>query len=317
LNKAAPPLNVAALLVIAVLALAAAACDDGGDVSPAKIVYEAQQSGVTNVYAIDPVSGETTQLTRSDSFDGNPAWSPDRKRIIFSSRRDGQGLPDLYVMDADGGDVRRLTDTPNDGEWSAKFSPDGGRLAFSRNEEDGYSLYVMDADGSNERQLAGPYPFVEFPAWVPGGEELYFAAIMPTPEGASAEKLHIYSVPVAGGDVRVRINTGGTDACPHFSRDGTRLTYASSQTGGQYDTGSNMELYAHDLSSDDTSGAGDTRLTDDAARDDYGNPSPDDREMVFISDRDGNSELYLMDRDGENPRRLTNTPDARENVPDW
>ena len=39
--------------------------------------------------------------------------------------------------------------------------------------------------------------------------------------------------------------------------------------------------------------------------------------MVFVSDREGNAELFLMDRDGSNQRRLTNTPDARENVPDW
>ena len=100
--------------------------------------------------------------------------------------------------------------------------------------------------------------------------------------------------------MQTRIDTGGTDACPHFSHDGKTLTYAAARSGGEYDSGANLDLFAHDTSSDDTTGTHDVALTDDPARDDYGNPSPDDKLMVFISDRDGNSELYVMDRDGGN-----------------
>ena len=283
----------------------------------ALIVYEAQVGDVANVYTVDPQSGVSTQVTHGTNFDGNPAWSPDRKRILFSSRRDGQSKNDLYTMDAGGGNVARVTDTADAAEWSAKFSRDGTQIAFVREAADGWSVWLMRPDGSGQRLVAGPYPFAEFPAWAPNGREVYFAAIMPTPAGAPAAMSHIYSVNLTTGDVRTRIDTGGTDACPHFSRDGKRLTYAASRAGGEYDSSNNLDLFAHDLSSDDTTGAHDTALTDEPARDDYGNPSPDDTQMVFVSDRDGNAELYLMDRDGSHQRRLTNTPDARENVPDW
>lgn len=281
------------------------------------IVYEAQVGDATNVYTVDPRSGVSTQVTHGTSFDGNPAWSPDRKRILFSSRRDGQSKNDLYTMDAGGGSVSRLTDTPDAGEWSAKFSRDGAQITFVREATDGWSVWLMRADGFGQRRVAGPYPFAEFPAWAPNGREVYFAAIMPAPAGAPAAMSHIYSVDVTTGVVRTRIDTGGTDACPHFSRDGKRLTYAASRTGGEYGTQTDLDLFAHDLSSDDTTGAHDAALTDDPARDDYGNASPDDQQMVFVSDRKGNAELFLMDRDGAHQRRLTNTPDARENVPDW
>src|SRR5581483_475538 len=100
-----------------------------------------------------------------------------------------------------------------------------------------------------------------------------------------------------------------------FSRDGARLTYAAPRPGAD---DANLEIWAHEVTSEDPTGASDTALTDDPARDDYGNPSPDDRTMVFVSDRDGpGGDLYLMDRDGANVRRLTDTPDLRENVPDW
>jgi Tol biopolymer transport system component len=281
------------------------------------IVYEALVGEVTNVYTVDSQNGVSNQITHGTSFDGNPAWSPDRKRILFSSRRDGQSKNDLYTMDARGGNASRLTNTPDAGEWSAKFSRDGTQIAFVREAADGWSVWLMRADGSGQRSVAGPYPFAEFPAWTPNQREVYFAAIMPAPEGAPAAMSHIYSVDVTTGDVRTRIDTGGTDACPHFSRDGKRLTYAASRTGGEYGSNNNLDLFAHDLSSDDTTGAHDAALTDDPARDDYGNASPDDTQMVFVSDREGNAELFLMDRDGSHQRRLTNTPNARENVPDW
>jgi TolB protein len=272
---------------------------------------------ITNVYTIEPRSAATRQLTHGTTFDGNPAWSPDRTRILFSSRRDGQPQHDLYTMDAGGRNTARLTDTPDAGEWSAKFSQDGTQIAYVRDADDGWSVWLMRADGSNQRRLVGPYPFAEFPSWAPGGRDLYFAAILSAPAGAPAATSHIYSVDLVTGAVRTRIDTGRMDVCPHFSRDGKWLTYAAARDGGEYGFGSNLDLFAHDLSSDDTTGAHDIALTDDPARDDYGNASPDGTQMVFASDRAGNTELYLMDRDGSRQRRLTNTPDARENVPDW
>ncbi|MGH7635025.1 MAG: hypothetical protein ACRENC_14915, partial [Gemmatimonadaceae bacterium] len=121
----------------------------------------------------------------------------------------------------------------------------------------------------------------------------------------------IYAANMATGATGTSISTAGGDVCPHFSRDGSRLTYAALGSAGQ------LDIFAHDLASGDASGAHDTQLTHDPSRDDYANASPDDRTMVFVSDRDGNPELYLMDRDGSQQRRLTNTAGTNENVPDW
>jgi TolB protein len=275
------------------------------------IVYEASKDSVTNIYTIDPADGTTNQLTHGTGFDGNPAWSRDYTRIIFASNRDGQAQNDLYTMNADGSGVRRLTDTPG-GEYSAKYSPDGTSIAYVLQDGSGWIVRVMDADGRNQRQVAGPYEFAEFPSWTHDGSQLYYSAIeQGGGSGPGYGRAHIYSANVKTGEVRTRIETAGPDVCPHFSRDGSRLTYAAPN-------GSNdLEIFAHDMASTDTSGAHDTALTTDPARDDYGNASPDDRTMVFVSDRDGNPELYLMERDGSHERRLTNTPGLSENVPDW
>jgi TolB protein len=84
---------------------------------------------------------------------GDPAWSPDGRRIAFR-RYDGQlgfrsaGPSDLYVVNADGSGLRRLTRHAANVRWFA-WSPDGRTIAFLRNRE----VYIVKADGSGERRL--------------------------------------------------------------------------------------------------------------------------------------------------------------------
>ncbi len=326
--RPARPYRLVTIATLFLLALVAPACG-GGRATRALIVYEAKSAAdkSTNVWTIDAATGASKQLTFGTSFDGNPGWSPDHTRIIFSSDRDNDaGKDDLYVMNADGSAVRRLTSTKDVTEWSAKFSPDGKRVAYVAVATDGYYLALMDPDGANQRHVAGPYRFAEFPAWRRNGpDEVFFSAIEQDRSDAD-----IYSYDIATQQVSVRISTSAADVCPHVTYDGKTLSYASVAPGDE--NKDNIDLFAHDLSSDDTTGASDTRLTDEPGTDDYGNPSPDDKLMVFISTREepaeiyesdrnapaaGNTELYLMDRDGKNQRPLTDTPDSRENVPDW
>ena len=322
----APFVWCSSLAAALVVAFAFAACG-GGTSAPKQplVVYESRDAQkATNVWTVDVDTGATKQLTSGTRFDGNPGWSGDHKRIIFSSDRDSDpGTNDLYTMNASGGDVRRLTSTSDAAEWSAKFSPDGKRVAYVVSGKDGWYLSIMNADGSSQQRVAGPYKFAEFPSWRRDGVEVYFSAIAHDRNDAD-----IYSYDTATQALAARISTPAADVCPHFTRDGKTLIYATAAPGDQ----KNVDLFAHDLSSDDTSGAHDARLTDDPGVDDYGNPSPDDKSIVFISNREAsgetysedptapsgaNNDLYLMDGDGNRQRRLTNTPDARENVPDW
>jgi Tol biopolymer transport system component/tetratricopeptide (TPR) repeat protein len=88
-----------------------------------------------------------TNLTKNPTWDGDPAWSPDSMKIAFASSRYGGfgSSHEIYVMNADGSDVTRLTDFP---AGFPAWSPDGRLIAFisSRNGQTG--IYVMNADGS-------------------------------------------------------------------------------------------------------------------------------------------------------------------------
>ena len=300
------------VLVTCAATLTLSACRGGGDSDDGPvslITYEATDGKTMDVYSINPETRESVKLTNAESYEGQPAWSPDRSRIIYiSDAGQDANVTDVYTMAADGSDVQRLTNTPDAAERSPKYSPDGSRIAMALRRDGDYFLITLAPDGSDEQILAGPFEFVEFPSWRRDGGEIYFAAI-----DESTQATDILSVNVATKAVTVRISTPSADVCPHFSFDEQWMTYARSPGGENEEP----DLFRRPLELDDVSGASDERLTDSPARDDYGNPSPDDEQYVFLSNRDGNFDLYLMDFDGGNVTRLTNTPDLRENVPDW
>jgi Tol biopolymer transport system component len=124
----------------------------------------------------DDGSGVTPLPGGGDAF--NAAWSPDGKRIAFTTRRDGN--PEIYLMDADGGDPTNLTKGPGLDDH-AVWSPDGKRIAFVSEREGQERVYVMNADGSGQRKLAAGSD----PAWSPDGRQIVFAASVPhrSPDG--------------------------------------------------------------------------------------------------------------------------------------
>ncbi len=89
---------------------------------------------------MDADGGNVRRLTHHPKLDCWPVWSPDGKRIAFTSNRDGNY--EIYVMDADGSNPRNLTRHPA-ADHHAAWSPDGSRLAFISNRGGGYDIYLM------------------------------------------------------------------------------------------------------------------------------------------------------------------------------
>jgi TolB protein len=79
-----------------------------------------------------------SQLTSAPGDDDSPTWSPDGKRILFTSVRDhqgagpGQGTTEIYVMNADGSAQTRLTSNTSQ-YWGPRWSPDGSRIVWASN----------------------------------------------------------------------------------------------------------------------------------------------------------------------------------------
>ncbi len=100
-----------------------------------------------------------------------PTPNPNMSRIAFVSDREGNW--DIYLMNADGSDLRNLTNNPGlDGHPS--WSPDGSRLMFYSDRDGDRDIYVMDVDGSNVVQLTNDPGADHSPAWSPDGTRVAF-----------------------------------------------------------------------------------------------------------------------------------------------
>ncbi len=187
-----------------------------------------------HVFVVDLEGGER-QLTDGDCEDGEPAWSPDGGRIVFSSLRgdrwDVELVDALYELDVDaeGAEPRRLTQ-PDESGSMASFSPDGSLIAYRHEPEDGTyphhgQIAVMRADGSDRRLLTTsldrqctPYPLVREPVW--DGDRIVFRV-------EDGGNVHIYSVS-ADGSSEPALLVGGEQSIGLYDlRDG-RLVYTAS-----------------------------------------------------------------------------------------
>jgi Tol biopolymer transport system component len=189
--------------------------------------------------------GNLTRLTRTPGYDAEATVSPDGKRIVFTSVRDGD--LELYSMNTDGSGVKRLTHTLGyDG--GAFFSPDNRKIVYrgahptdpaviARYKElltqgliepGELELYVMDADGSNSVQITRNRAANFCPFFHPNGKQIIFASNVGDPKGRNFD---LYLINLDGTGLE-QVTTNETfDGFPMFSPDGKKLVFASNRNG--------------------------------------------------------------------------------------
>src|SRR5574341_628313 len=209
-------------------------------------------------------------------------------RIAFDSQIGG--VPDIYFMNIDGSDVRRVI-TEVDHNRGADWSPDGRVILFRSEDSGNRVIYIMKPDGSGLTPLTDPDSSNYAPAWSPDGSKIAFVS----ERDGNAE---IYVMNADGSDQTRLTNDPSPDYTPAWSPDGTRIAFHTGRDG-------NLNVYV--MNAD---GSNPVRLTGSPAAD-YGAVwSPDGSKIAFVSEEDGDAEIYVMDPDGTDKVRLTQNGSA-------
>ena len=203
------------------------------------------------------------------------ACSEQNAKIAFISDRDGN--EEIYVMNANGSDVTRLTDTGGHIVCCHRWSPDGRRIAFTSNQNGNDDIYVVNADGSDLTQLTHSDRSDSNPDWSPDGQRIAFISGHP-------------------GDLE------------SYLKDADHSDFA--------DRGRVKLLGSFEISLMNADGSDLTQLTDSAGTEFHPSWSPDGQRILFVSDRDGDSEIYTVNADGSGLTRLTHSRE-NERFPNW
>lgn len=216
--------------------------------------------------------------------------------VAFTSDRDGNW--EIYVMNMDGSNLRRLTDDPS-ADTGPAISPDGQTIAFVSDRSGNLDIWTMRIDGTDLEQLTtSTYPD-SAPAWSPDGTRIAFHRNI---DGSSH---HVWVINADG--------SGETDLFvghkPVWSPDGTRIAFA--KFGGSQPDYSDVFVANLD-------GSGLANLTNNDANDTDPTWSPDGSRIAFMSTRDGNDlDIFVMDADDPFwPVNLTHESGV-DYRPDW
>ena len=155
------------------------------------LCYDSYKLGNPQVFSHDLSTGARKAITWYGGSSMSPAVSPDGSRVAMILSKDG--WPDLYVSDIGGGNVIRLTRTPED-ESSPCWSPDGHWICFATKVKERRSLYKVPASGGSPQRIptSGVLNPTE-PCWSPDGKWIAFTAQM--------GNFEICVVPADGGAV--------------------------------------------------------------------------------------------------------------------
>jgi len=321
-----------------------------------KIAYTSDETGGRGIYVMDIDGTNPVKLTNSPNDRGigvnGMAWSPDSKKIAFSSTYGIRGWPLIYIMNADGTELGSISKDVS-GYYSPAWSKDGKKIIVDSNRTGLREIYSMNTDGSELKNLTNTSSQNEFPVWADNGKKIVFQSyrdgnadvfimnedgskmknltknkwydygISLTPDKmnvafmsdrAEHHSSNVYTMDIKGRDLKKRSTDKMNDV------DNLVPNYASFLPDGKRYV---AEIFERDGRKNnfyvlDLNGSILEKLTDheDGNRNTGPRVSPDGKFIVYQSNRDGNREVYRINADGSNQINLSNN-DSDDFSPVW
>ncbi len=199
-----------------------------------------------DIFVTDKDGGNMIKVTDTFGYDAEGSFSPDGSKILFASNReaytrqlsmaelalledDSSYFMDLYIMDADGSNVKQLTFSPGyDG--GPFFNAEGDKIVWRRFNPDGNSaeVWTMNVDGTESRQITANAMVNWGPYFHPSDEYIIYSTNI-----LGHANFELFMVDLKGMRPPIRVtNTAGTDILPVFSPDGNTLIWSTTRTPG-------------------------------------------------------------------------------------
>jgi Tol biopolymer transport system component len=176
----------------------------------------------SEIFVMKVDGSEQKNLTNNPAMDTDTAWSPDGRKIAFSSNRDRN--TDIYVMNADGSQQKRLTSNPA-ADRRPSWSPDGKKIGYTSGRfREPCQIYVINADGSENKLLSADTRYCGDCCWSPDGTRIVY-------DSARDPNVDIYAINADGGKQKRLTDNSSEDSKARWSPDGRKIAFFSTRDG--------------------------------------------------------------------------------------
>ena len=264
-------------------------------IAHSQLAFVNNRSGSKEIFIADYDGENVRQLTKHGSISLLPRWSPDRKRIAYTSYVEGN--PDLWIMDLTTGKTSKVSDDQGL-NIAGGFSPDGTQLLMTLSRQKSPNLYLKNFTDGSVTRLTHHFGADSSPTFSPDARQVAFVS-------DRSGNPQIYVLDVNTQRAKRLTNMNWCDS-PSWSPTGEWIAFA-----GRAHNKDKMDIFLVDVT-----GTQVRQLTRGEGTNENPAWSPDGRFLAFTSTRNGRPQLFIMDADGSAPHKLADIPGA-STTPDW
>ncbi|HSA93477.1 MAG TPA: winged helix-turn-helix domain-containing protein, partial [Terriglobales bacterium] len=268
------------------------------------LAFMRYREGESSLMVIPALGGAERTLYGTRERAGIPAWSPDGRYIIFAERTGAEKPLALYLLSLDTLERRQLTypEPQLDGDYNARFSPDGRQVAFLRETRETADIYTVPVAGGEPKRITFQNALIIGLDWTTDGRQIIFASF-----GRATPTL--WRVASTGGEPQ-SLAVGGEGALsPAVAPQGNRLAYVQHQW--------DEDIVRIPVARMGARAEPASPLIVSTRKDEGPQYSPDGKRIVFQSTRSGFYEIWVCEADGSNPLQLTSFRGPLTGTPRW
>jgi TolB protein len=253
-------------------------------IAQSRIVYVNKRGGNKEISVMDYDGANVSEVTKNKSINLMPCWVEGKSKILYTSYAGGQ--PQFYLKDFESG-KNGVFFSSKGMNTSAGYNKMDKEIVFASTMDGNTEIYRRPFPDGKSQRLTFMGSIETSPSWSPNGYEIVFVS-------DRGGKPMIYVMDRDGSNMRALTHEGDYYGSPSWSPKGDRIAYAA------MDEGNNMNIMT--ISPD---GKDPSKLTTGAGSNENPSWSPDGRHIVFMSTRTGSAEIFMMDADGKNPKRIS------------